>query len=78
MGKKILLKGAIPDVPDIHLIDGRMMLHKISWSEHVTYKKLCQNPLQEVRRNYGNGVIVFDSYARNKTKDYTHENKKDN
>ena len=69
---KILLKEAIPDSRDIHVIDGGMVLHKTSWPEHITYKELCQHYVQEVRRSYGNSMTVFDGYNSNTTKDPAH------
>ena len=70
--KKILLKEAIHDSRDIHVTDGGMVLYKTSCPKHVAYKELCQHYVQEVRRNYGNSIIVFGGYDSNTTKDHAH------
>ena len=75
MRKKIALKKAIHDSRDVHVIDGGMVLYKTSWPKHITYKELCQHYVQDVRRNYGNSIIVFDGYDSNTTKGHAHVNR---
>ena len=70
--KKLLLKEAMPDPRNINVIDGGMVLYTTSWPKYITYKKLCQHYVQEVRGNYGNSIIVFAGYDSNTIKDHAH------
>ena len=70
--KEILLKEAMPGPRNIHVIDGGMVLYKISWPKYITYKELCQHYVEEIRGNYGNSIIVFAGYDSNTIKDHAH------
>ena len=72
MRKKLLLKEAMPDPRNINVTDGGMVLYTTSWPKYITYKKLCQHYVQEVRGNYGNRIIVFAGYDSNTIKDHAH------
>ena len=70
--KKILLKKETFDPRNIHVTDGGMVLHKTCCPKHITYKEICQHYVQEIRRNYGKGIIAFDDYDSATTKNHAH------
>lgn len=53
-------------------MDGGALLQHIPWSHGSTYKDICHQYTEYVRKKYGKAVVVFDGYESNNTKDMTH------
>lgn len=52
-----------------YVIDGGMMLYRVTWQTNEEYDKIFKNYLRYLRVNYGNNVVVvFDGYNANSTK----------
>jgi len=55
-----------------YVLDGGALLQRIPWSHGSTYKDICHQYTEYVRKKYGKAVVVFDGYESNNTKDMTH------
>ena len=58
------------------VVDGGALLHKIKWKTKTTYREICQQYTEYLRRSYGQYskvCIVFDGYSSESTSTKAHE-----
>ena len=55
-----------------YVLDGGALLHLIPWQRGVTFATILKSYADNVKRTYGNPVIVFDGYSESSTKDMEH------
>ena len=47
-----------------YVLDGGVLLHRVSWPQQVTYQEVCRLYCQYVPWRYGNqATVVFDGYS---------------
>ena len=57
-----------------YILDGGALLHRLPWSQNVTYHEICQAYSSYVKSHYGTAVVIFDGYSTGPTtKDATHK-----
>ena len=57
----------------LHVLDGGALLQKVRWNANSTFKELCFQYVNHVKKNHGVSKIVFDGYSdKPSTKDHEH------
>ena len=57
-----------------YVIDGRALIHHVSWPKSISYTDLCKIYVEYLLTNYRRALVVFDGYASGpSTKDETHQ-----
>ena len=56
-----------------YVLDGGSLLHRIPWTQGITYREICTVYTEYVTKKYGEAIVVFNGYGESSTKDMVHQ-----
>ncbi len=54
------------------VVDGGWLLHRVPWKKCSTFGEICQSYVALLNNKYSGGIVCFDGYTHNTTKDAVH------